>query len=106
MTQVLIDRATLEQLVMALESLSFAKLIDGTYADKDCKLTLAITAGRAALAGAEPAGWQTIETKPPVMEPVLMWDWKQVFIEQWWGPEFHLDKRITHWMPLPTPPKD
>jgi hypothetical protein len=36
---------------------------------------------------------------------VLMWDGAQVFVEQWWGNDFSLDHRITHWMPIPQPPE-
>lgn len=101
---VIISIATLEQLVGALDLAQ--ALLESSKSLRHAEILAAYKKGRAALAGAEPTGWQKIETKPPAMEPVLMWDWKQVFIEQWWGPEFHLDKRITHWMPLPTPPKD
>ena len=56
MTQVLIDRATLEQLVGALEGVRLC-----TPPAQRPMVREAITAGRAALANAEPIGWQAIE---------------------------------------------
>ena len=50
MTTITLPRAVVEQVLEALNSLAAAQLADGTYADKDCKVTLAITALRAALA--------------------------------------------------------
>lgn len=73
MTQVLIEKATLEQLVGALETgrwntraiAGWAPAeIDKDYKDDHDKINAAIAAGRAALAGAEPTGWQPIETAP------------------------------------------
>ena len=46
---VTLPREVVWQLISALEPMACAKLADGTYADKDCKITMAITAGRAAL---------------------------------------------------------
>ena len=67
MTQVLIDRATLEQLVVGLQRMSSAcelegdKHRDGNKWHRLCDdAAKAIGAGRAALANAEPAGWQTL----------------------------------------------
>lgn len=49
---------TMKQALDALEAASYAKLTDGTYLDKDCKITFAITALRAALAQPdEPVAW-------------------------------------------------
>ena len=49
--------------------------------------------------------WMPIETAmPEPMIPVLVYNGKQVFIEQWWGEDFTFDYTITHWMPLPLPP--
>ena len=55
-------RELLQQALDALEPAQVAKLSDGTYLDKDCKITMAIAALRAALA--EPQGWRPIETAP------------------------------------------
>ena len=69
MTQVLIDRTTLEQLVAALKTGLWntralagwaPSEIDRDYNDDNDKINAALTAGRAALANAEPAGWQTL----------------------------------------------
>jgi hypothetical protein len=50
--------------------------------------------------------WRPIaESMPEPMVQVLMWDGAQVFVEQWWGNDFSLDHRITHWMPIPQPPE-
>ena len=66
MTQVLIDRATLEQLVRALKQIQ--ALTDGRdiylgsppTESKERKILTLATECRAALANAEPAGWQTL----------------------------------------------
>mgnify|MGYP003443508943 FL=1 len=55
-------RELLQQALDALEPAQVAKLSDGTYLDKDCKITMAIAALRAALA--DPQGWRPIETAP------------------------------------------
>jgi len=43
----------MKQMVEALERLATAQLADGTYADRDCKITFAIAAGRQAIAEEE-----------------------------------------------------
>ena len=49
--------------------------------------------------------WQPIElSMPDPMVPVLVYNGKQVFIDQWWGEDYTFDHTITHWMPLPLPP--
>ena len=108
MTQVLIDRATLEQLVVALEmpcdrwsTVQFEIAAD------------AIKAGRAALANAEPIGWQAIETAPATANNVLAFSESgSMKIETgfWLLNMLHAANvdgekcNYTHWMPLPSRP--
>ena len=83
MTQVLIDRATLEQLVAALnnaedalnnsqaliagrERFGFAKPCYGANEIALGFVSLAITEGRAALANAEPTGWIAVSDRLPI----------------------------------------
>ena len=138
MTQVLIDRATLEQLVESLEEVSD---YINRYAVPAHQLELdpideAITAGRAALANAEPAGWQPIETAPKDGRPILLFGDCRVTSGNWsapsetpriiyqdgfapdtewdewepywesWDGGFTEEHPPTHWMPLPAAPKD
>jgi hypothetical protein len=55
------SRAAMKMALDALEPASIAQLADGTYMDKDCKCSAAITALRAALAAsdtpAKPYAW-------------------------------------------------
>ena len=121
MTQVLIDRATLEQLVAALEmpcdrwsTVQFEIAAD------------AIKAGRAALGKAEPTWWQKIETAPKdYVTEFDGWNGDRVPNVSWAHPEYSSKghyawcvseyehhngwvntevKGLTHWMPLPPPP--
>ena len=116
MTQLLIDRATLEQLVGALENHAGNYKLNKAESDVH---RAAITAGLAALANAEPAGWKPIETAPKDgtsfmagwfdgpsnpgcnMRPVKR------YMGAWW--ESNEDYKVrtpTHWMPLPAAPKE
>ena len=118
MTQVLIDRATLEQLVMALEKSVGA--MQGIYGGWRCTqelkmANLAITAGRAAIANAEPTGWQPIETAPATANNVLAFSESgnmKIETGHWLRNMLHAAKvdgehcNYTHWMPLPAAPKD
>ena len=124
MTQfVTIDRATLEQLVAALEdSIDCVRHEYETYwghglptrkAQIDSmKESLdqhesAITAGRAALANAEPTGWIAAKDRmPPPQVRVLGFEpqYNIVDVDMWFGPDFNWG--YSYWMPLPTPPKD
>lgn len=45
------DDALIQQMKEVLESLAGVKLADGSYADKDCGFTLAITAAKLRLGG-------------------------------------------------------
>ncbi len=54
-------RQAAQQALEALLKVANAKLADGTYADKDCKLTLAIAALRAALAQQTEPQWCACE---------------------------------------------
>ena len=130
MTQVLTDRATLEQLVEALnnaedalnnsqaliagrERFGFAKTC---YAANEIALGFvspAITAGRAALANAESIGWQAIETAPATANNVLAFSESgSMKIETgfWLLNMLHAANvdgekcNYTHWMPLPSRP--
>ena len=109
MTQfVTIDRATLEQLVAALEmpcdrwsTVQFEIAAD------------AIKAGRAALANAEPIGWQAIETAPATANNVLAFRESgsmKIKTGFWLLNMLHAANvdgekcNYTHWMPLPSRP--
>ena len=130
MTQfVTIDRATLEQLVVALEdSIDCVRHEYETYwghglptrkAQIDCmkesldRHEASITAGRAALANAEPIGWQAIETAPATANNVLAFSESgSMKIETgfWLLNMLHAANvdgekcNYTHWMPLPSRP--
>ena len=101
MTQVLIDRATLEQLVEFLEFHS--KYWNGQGAHP---MTV-VTAGRAALANAEQQvpQWLPIETAPQNEKVLLACD-GGIVIGMWRHYRIHNAPKFTHWMPLPTPPKE
>ena len=108
MTQVLIDRATLEQLVGALEGVRLC-----TPPAQRPMVREAITAGRAALANAEPTGWQAIETAPATANNVLAFSESgSMKIETgfWLLNMLHAANvdgekcNYTHWMPLPSRP--
>ncbi len=136
MTQfVTIDRATLDQIVVALKGVE--SLIEHQYtgtregmnalqnASDDAQV--AITEGRAALANAEPAGWQPIETAPKGGKFLIaVWegDWDNPkqnctlyqatgFLS---GPVWAMRGnyrteeggayKLAGWMPLPAAPKD
>ena len=140
MTQILIDRATLEQLVRMLEqclddaiqvqcdleqgyskSLALAQMVQVELSKE------ALTAGRVALANAEPAGWQPIETAPKDGKFLIaVWegDWdnpkRNCTIYQATGfpsgpvwamrGSYRTEEggayKLAGWMPLPTPPKE
>ena len=122
MTQVLIDRATLEQLVVALEEVSD---YINRYSIPAHQLELdpideSIKTLNAALAKAEPTGWRKIETAPKDRtmfvvrgfnvavrkdyhydtDPYCVWATGDGF-KRWPHPF-----KPTHWMPLPATPKD
>ena len=109
MTQVLIDRATLEQLVDALGTCSQGDYstkhaIDPSF-DEDA-VNAAITAGRAALANAEPTGWIAAKDRmPPPQVRVLGFEpqYNIVDVDMWFGPDFNWG--YSYWMPLPAAPK-
>ncbi len=123
MTQVLIDRATLEQMTVALEdSIDCVRHEYETYwghglptrkAQIDSmKESLdqhesAITAGRAALTNAEQQvpQWLPIETAPQNEKVLLACD-GGIVIGMWRHYRIHNAPKFTHWMPLPAAPKD
>ena len=124
MTQVLIDRATLEQLVEALnnaedalnnsqaliagrERFGFAKPCYGANEIALGFVSPAITAGRAALANAEPTGWIAAKDRmPPPQVRVLGFEpqYNIVDVDMWFGTDFNWG--YSYWMPLPASPKD
>ena len=69
--------------------------------------------GRAALAKAEPAGWQKIETAPEGTM-ILCANMKAMEARSWAYVAWIAGGKVcgyrmdmpTHWMPLPTPPKE
>ena len=124
MTQfVTIDRATLEQLVVALnnaeaalnnsqaliagrERFGFAKTCYGVNEIALGFVSPAITAGRAALANAEPTGWIAAKDRmPPPQVRVLGFEpqYNIVDVDMWFGPDFNWG--YSYWMPLPAAPK-
>lgn len=57
-------------------------------------------------AGLAASKWVPVsERMPEKMVPVLVYNGKQFFIEQWWGKDFTFDYSITHWQPIPPPPE-
>lgn len=114
--QITIPRALLEQLVMTLEFM-WRDVSMNEYAFE--KLEEALTAGRAALEGAERAAWQPIETAPhdgtsfmagwfdgPSNPGCNMRPIKRYMGAWWESNEDYKVRTPTHWMPLPTPPKE
>ena len=124
-----VDRATLEQLVAALEdSIDCVRHEYETYWGHGLPTRKAqidrmkesldqheasITAGRAALANAEPTGWQKIETAPATANNVLAFSESgNMKIETgfWLINMLHAASidgekcNYTHWMPLPAAP--
>ena len=117
MTQVLIDRATLELVLRTLNRLRYDN--DSVMAEEG--FHEAAEALRAALANAETAGWQKIETAPKDGSFYLAFGegktWTQNQPNGCYPGEWHfsesrgewrghaLTNDATHWMPLPEPPK-
>ena len=119
MTQLLIDRSTLEQIVRMLEqclddaiqvqcdleqgyskSLALAQMVQVELSKE------ALTAGRAALANAEPTGWIAAKDRmPPPQVRVLGFEpqYNIVDVDMWFGPDFNWG--YSYWMPLPAAPK-
>ena len=111
MTQVLIDRATLEQLVAALNEVD--QHVDLKRYDTAPNEVLfdvvmeAMVKGRAALANAEPTGWIAAKDRmPPPQVRVLGFEpqYNIVDVDMWFGPDFNWG--YSYWMPLPASPKD
>ena len=111
MTQVLIERATLEQLVAALNEVD--QHVDLKRYDTAPNEVLfdvvmeAMVKGRAALANAEQQvpQWLPIETAPQNEKVLLACD-GGIVIGMWRHYRIHNAPKFTHWMPLPTPPKE
>ena len=121
---VMVSIATLEQLVGALnnaedalnnsqaliagrERFGFAKPCYGANEIALGFVSLAITAGRAALANAEQQvpQWLPIETAPQNEKVLLACD-GGIVIGMWRHYRIHNAPKFTHWMPLPAAPKD
>ena len=109
MTQVLIDRATLELVLRTLNRLRY----DNDSAMAEEGFHEAAEALRAALANAEPTGWQKIETAPATANNVLAFSESgNMKIETgfWLINMLHAANidgekcNYTHWMPLPAAP--
>ena len=109
MTQVLIDRATLELVLRTLNRLRYDN--DSVMAEEG--FHEAAEALRAALANAEPTGWQKIETAPATANNVLAFSESgNMKIETgfWLINMLHAANidgekcNYTHWMPLPAAP--
>ena len=119
MTQVLIDRATLEQLLEDVLQINREMGKGGAACDISNRayppIKRSLDALRAALANAEPTGWQKIETAPATANNVLAFSESgNMKIETgfWLINMLHAANidgekcNYTHWMPLPTPPKE
>ena len=111
MTWVLIDRATLEQLVVALNEVDQHVDLKRYHTAPDEQLfdvvMAAMVKGRAALANAEPAGWISVSDRVPQEEErVLIFSHGHPSISVWWKGEFIMPSSVqpTHWMPLPPSP--
>ena len=122
MTHVTIETALLEQLVGALEGVQLCI----PPAQRPMVLE-AITAGRAAIANAEPTGWQPIETAPNDFVTLFDgWNGERVPNVSWAHPKYSSKgnyawcvseyehhngwvntevEGLTHWMPLPAAPQ-
>ena len=119
MTQVLIDRATLEQLIESLETCSPGDYSTGyvIHPSFDAKaVDAAITAGRAALANAEPTGWIAVSDRLPIESDgeVLVrmrdgrpeiawatyWHGANTGFAEWTFRDQDEDETPTHWMPI------
>ena len=103
MTQVLIDRATLELVLRTLNRLRYDN--DSVMAEEG--FHEAAEALRAALANAETTGWIAVKDRmPPPQVRVLGFAprYNIVVVDMWFGPDFNWG--YSYWMPLPTPPKD
>ena len=114
---VMVSIATLEQAIDAIESLTSLVRDEYTQAEEDTLAAL-----RAALANAEPTGWQPIKTAPKDGSFYLAFGegktWTQnqpngCYPGEWYFSEsrgewrgYSLTDESTHWMPLPTQPKD
>ena len=103
MTQVLIDRATLELVLRTLNRLRY----DNDSAMAEEGFHEAAEALRAALANAEQQvpQWLPIETAPQNEKVLLACD-GGIVIGMWRHYRIHNAPKFTHWMPLPTPPKE
>jgi hypothetical protein len=106
MTQVLIDRATLEQLIHGVE-MGFNFDYGDVFGVRSNDMTDALAEGYAALANAEQQvpQWLPIETAPQ-NEKVLLACYGGIVIGMWRHYRIHNAPKFTHWMPLPTPPKE
>ena len=111
---VMVSIATLEQLVTELQRMSSAcelegdKHRDGNKWHRLCDdAAKAIDAGRAAIANAEQQvpQWLPIETAPQNEKVLLACD-GGIVIGMWRHYRIHNAPKFTHWMPLPTPPKE
>ena len=103
MTQVLIDRATLELVLRTLNRLRY----DNDSAMAEEGFHEAAEALRAALVNAEQQvpQWLPIETAPQNEKVLLACD-GGIVIGMWRHYRIHNAPKFTHWMPLPTPPKE
>lgn len=100
MTQLItVDRATLEQLKHSVKQ---ARIFGNDWRRE---LGLIENTVDAALANAEPAGWQPIDTAPQNEKVLLACD-GGIVIGMWRHYRIHNAPKFTHWMPLPTPPKE
>lgn len=145
MTQLLIDRTTLEQLVGALEKHHkqetrysdnkrranatcahftvnpLQELAEQAYMLTHGKETIeALTAGRAAIANAEPTGWIAVSDRLPLEADgevlarmrdgrheiawATYWHGANTGFAQWTFLDPDEDETPTHWMPLPAAP--
>ena len=84
MTPLLIDRATLEQLI---ESLDMSQaLLEMRKSNHHASVLAAYKAGRATIANAEPAGWKPIETAPKDGRQILLFGDCRVTSGHWSAP--------------------
>ena len=100
---VTIDRATLELVLRTLNRLRY----DNDSAMAEEGFHEAAEALRAALANAEQQvpQWLPIETAPQNEKVLLACD-GGIVIGMWRHYRIHNAPKFTHWMPLPTPPKE